>query len=268
MRRLRSVLFVPCANARAVTKAGDIGCDALAYDLEDAVGDDQRDAALANLTAALNGTCAAPLRLVRVHPPSLNAIQRALAGQKIDGLIVPKVEDGDSLRGVARIWPGVPLWAMIETARGVTTLPAITSADVPLAGVIAGANDLRTSLRSRAMEGRADIVHALSHIVLHARAAGVAAIDAVYNHYRDEAGFTVECRQGRSLGFDGKSLIHPGQVEAANRAFSASESDVAWAKTVVAAFEGSAAGVATVNGQMIERMHLTQAREILASVAE
>lgn len=263
MRRLRSLLFVPCANARALEKARDLDCDALIFDLEDAVGDAERDGAVAALAEALAGAFKAPVRLVRIHPGYANTIHTALKDAPIDGIVVPKVETAADLRGVAAIWPGVPLWAMIETAAGVVNLKDI-AAEPHVRGLIAGPNDLRRSLRTRAMADRQDILASLSLIVAHARALGLPVIDGVYNQFRDEAGFVAECRQGRSLGFDGKTLIHPDQIAAANRAFFPSEDEVAWARAVVSAFEGSAAGVASVNGAMVERLHLETAREILA----
>ncbi len=259
---LRSLLFVPCANARAMAKARDIACDALIFDLEDAVGDAEREGALVALAEALQGDFAAPVRLVRIHPQYLNAIHRALKDLRIDGVVVPKTGTPEELRGVAVLWPGVPLWAMIETAAGVVNLGEICG--MPgLRGLIAGPNDLRKSLRTRPIVERRDIAVALSQVVLQARAHGLAAIDGVYNAFRDEAGFAAECRQGRNLGFDGKTLIHPGQVAEANRAFSPSDEEVDWAKAVVAAFEGSAAGVVSVNGEMVERLHLDMAMDIL-----
>ncbi len=264
MTRLRSLLFVPCANARAMARARDIACDALIFDLEDAVGDAEREGALTALAEALQEDFAAPVRLVRIHPQYLNTIHRALKDLGIDGVVVPKTGAAEDLRGVAVLWPGVPLWAMIETAAGVVNLGGIC--EVPgLRGLIAGPNDLRKSLHTRAVAGRQDIAVALGQIVLQARARGLAVIDGVYNAFRDEAGLAAECRQGRDLGFDGKTLIHPGQIAEANRAFSPSDEEVGWAKTVVAAFEGSAAGVVSVNGEMVERLHLETAREILAA---
>jgi citrate lyase subunit beta/citryl-CoA lyase/(3S)-malyl-CoA thioesterase len=211
---------------------------------------------------------------VRIHPASLNAIHHALAGLAIDGLVVPKVDGPEDLRAVARVWPGVPLWAMIETAKGVAWLPEIARESIapepvtgtPLAGLIAGPNDLRKDLRTRPLPGRADIAFALSQIVLHARANGVTALDGVFNHFRDEAGFEADCAHGRALGFDGKTLIHPSQVAPCNRAFSPSEDEIAWARAVVAAFEGSDAAIVPVNGEMVERLHLDQARAILGAV--
>lgn len=261
----RSTLFVPCANARAMAKAKDLECDALIFDLEDAVGPEERDGALAALVAALTaGEFAAGHVLVRIHPGSFNAIHKTLHELRVDGLVVPKVNGTEDLRGILIAWPKMPLWAMIETAESAANLWEI--AGLPLKGLIAGPNDLRKSLRTRPMAGRQDILFALSQVVLYGRANGLVVLDGVYNQYTDEIGFEAECAQGRSLGFDGKTLIHPAQIAGANRAFSPSEAEVAWARAVVAAFDGKAGGIVAVNGEMVERLHLAQAQATLAAI--
>ncbi|HTN40427.1 MAG TPA: CoA ester lyase [Asticcacaulis sp.] len=257
----RSALFIPCANAKVMAKAATLQCDALIFDLEDAVGDDERDGALVRLAESLTGTFVAKTVLVRIHPQYLGGIHKALAGLRIDGLVVPKVNDAADISGVAHIWPNVPLWAMIETAQGLVNLAEIAASGVK--GLIAGPNDLRKDLRTRPMEGRADILFALSQIVLYGRANDLIVLDGVYNQYADEVGFMVECVQGRSLGFDGKTLIHPAQITACEVAFSPSEAEIEWARAVVAAFEDSHSGVISVNGEMVERLHLEQAKAIL-----
>ncbi|HTM80621.1 CoA ester lyase [Asticcacaulis sp.] len=257
----RSILFIPCANPKAMAKAATLVCDALIFDLEDAVGDAERDGALMRLAETLSGGFVAKTVLVRIHPQYLGGIQKALAGLRIDGLVVPKVNTVADITGVAHVWPGVALWAMIETAQGLVNLAEIAASGVK--GLIAGPNDLRKDLRTRPMEGRADILFALSQIVLYARSNGLAVLDGVYNQYTDEPGFAVECEQGRSLGFDGKTLIHPAQIAACEAAFSPSEAEIEWAQAVVAAFEDSHSGVISVNGGMVERLHLDQAKAIL-----
>ena len=262
---VRSALFIPCANARAMDKARELSPDLIIFDLEDAVAAAEREAAVANLAGVLrDGGLKAKTALVRVHPASLNAIHHGLAGIAVDGVVVPKVDGPEDLRAVAHVWPGVPLWAMIETARGVARLADIAAE--PIAGLIAGPNDLRKDLRARPLPGRADIAFALSQIVLYARAHGLVALDGVFNHFKDEDGFAADCSHGRALGFDGKTLIHPSQIEPCNRAFSPSDGEVAWAKAVVAAFKGKPDAVVPVNGEMVERLHLAQAEAILAEV--
>ena len=260
---IRSALFIPCANARAMSKARELKPDMIIFDLEDAVAAGEREAAAAALAEVLrSGDLQARQVLVRIHPPSLNAIHHALAGLPIDGLVVPKVDGPDDVRAVGRVWPGIPLWAMIETAKGVTRLADIAAE--PVAGLIAGPNDLRKDLRARPLPERADIAFALSQIVLHGRANGLVVLDGVFNHFNDDAGFDADCMNGRALGFDGKTLIHPAQIEPCHRAFSPSGGEIAWARAVVAAFKGSDAAVMPVNGEMVERLHLAQAEEILA----
>ncbi len=266
--RYRSTLFVPCGNAKALAKAAALACDALIFDLEDAVGPDGWASALAGLVATLEaGGFQAANILVRIDPrhlaATIDALSHCIRARTITGIVVPKAETAEALRTVRDALPrGTGLWAMIETPLGVVNLSDIASAE-GLKGLIAGPNDLRKGLSTRPMDGRQDIVTALSQIVLHARAQGLIALDGVYNQHTDEMGFTAECEQGRSLGFDGKTLIHPNQIAGANTAFSPSETEIAWAKAVVAAFEGSDDGVLSVNGEMVERLHLEQARAIL-----
>jgi citrate lyase subunit beta/citryl-CoA lyase/(3S)-malyl-CoA thioesterase len=258
----RSVLFVPSANARAVAKAPSLRADALIFDLEDAVGAAEREAALENLRGVLSQDVAAAHVLVRIHPGSLNTTHKALAGLRLDGLVVPKVNGTEDLHAVMMAWPKLPVWAMIETAEGVANLWEI--AGMPLAGLIAGPNDLRKSLRTRPLPQRADIAYALSQIVVHARAHHLVALDGVYNAFRDMEGFRAECNHGRALGFDGKTLIHPDQIAPCEAAFSPSEAEIAWARSVTSAFANTEAGVVAVNGEMVERLHLAQAQAILS----
>ncbi|ESQ86462.1 hypothetical protein ABAC460_23410 [Asticcacaulis sp. AC460] len=261
--RFRSVLFIPCGNPRAMAKAPGLQCDALIFDLEDAVGDLERDAALVGLAQILKGTFTATTVLVRIHPQYLNAIHRALKDATFDGIVIPKVNGTEDVRAVMMAWPKMPVWVMIETAEGAANLWEI--AGLPLKGLIAGPNDLRKDLRTRPMSGRQDIVFALSQIVLFGRANGKVVLDGVYNQFRDMEGFAAECEQGRSLGFDGKTLIHPDQVAPCEQAFGPSPDEIAWAKAVVAAFEGTDAGLLAVNGEMVERLHLDQAKTLLSS---
>jgi citrate lyase subunit beta/citryl-CoA lyase/(3S)-malyl-CoA thioesterase len=257
-----------------MTKARTLECDALIFDLEDAVGPRQWAGALANLVETLEaGGFQAHLQLVRIQPAhvaaTFDALMHLIRKGAVSGIVIPKVGHFDDIR-LVRVALGqpVPLWAMIETAAGVANLSETLTVTQSLGvkGLIAGPNDLRKSLRTRPMEGRADILFALSQIVLHARANGLVALDGVYNQYADELGFASECAQGRSLGFDGKTLIHPSQIAACEAAFSPSKAEIAWAKTVVAAFEGNDTGVLQIDGEMVERLHLEQARSLLAEL--
>jgi citrate lyase beta subunit len=270
--RHRSALFVPCGNAKALGKAASLTADALIFDLEDAVAPDGWAGALAGLVATLEaGGFVAGQILVRIDPrhaaATIGALDQSLRAGTISGIVVPKVETAEALHTVRNALPrDTGVWAMIETPGGVVNLADIASV-IGLKGLIAGPNDLRKGLRTRPMEARQDILAALSQIVLHARAHGLVALDGVYNQYADEIGFAAECDQGRSLGFDGKTLIHPSQIAAANLAFSPSDAEIAWAQAVVAGFEGANEGVISVNGEMVERLHLEQAQAILGLIA-
>ncbi|MEM9964418.1 MAG: CoA ester lyase [Asticcacaulis sp.] len=266
---LRSVLFVPAANLRALEKLAQLRPDAVIVDLEDSVGEAEREAAVANIKAmAAQGGLALRPTLLRIGGGSQGIeTGRSLLPLGFAGVVVPKVEAAADLEAVAVACP-VPLWAMIETPKGVVNLKEICAADVTLRGLMAGPNDLRHGLRSVASADRSDIAQALSLIVLHGRAAGLRVIDGVYNNFRDEAGLLAECVQGRALGFDGKTLIHPAQIDIANQGFGATEAELNWAQAVVEAFgrpENANKGVVAVNGEMVERMHLERAQRYLAS---
>jgi len=266
---LRSVLFVPAASEKAMGKVASLSADALILDLEDSAGEGEKDAALSRVVTALTaGGFAAPVVWVRVDPARKAQISAALSpftggvsGGVLGGIVVPKVEAGADLQGFAG-----PVWAMIETAKGVVNLGAI-AAMPGLRGLIAGPNDLRADLRVTAQPERAELHLALSNIVLYARAFGLVAIDGVYNHFRDEDGLRRECEHGRSLGFDGKTLIHPAQVAIANAAFAPGEAQLDWARAVVAAFakpENAGKSLVAVDGEMVELMHLRTAKAWLA----
>ncbi|MFT4090415.1 MAG: CoA ester lyase [Asticcacaulis sp.] len=264
---LRSVLFVPAANIRALEKLAQLKVDAVIIDLEDSVGVAERETAIAHirLIAGQGGLKLRPT-LLRISGDAEGlAAGAALMPLGFAGIVVPKVEGAADLERVAKVCGGA-IWAMIETPLGVVNLKDICGANVALQGLIAGPNDLRHGLRSIAAEDRADIAQALSLIVLHGRAAGLRVIDGVYNNFRDEAGLQAECVQGRQFGFDGKTLIHPAQIDIANQAFGASEAEREWARAVVAAFaqpENADKGVVSVSGEMVERMHLERARQWL-----
>ncbi|WP_140984208.1 HpcH/HpaI aldolase/citrate lyase family protein [Asticcacaulis tiandongensis] len=264
---LRSVLFVPAANLRALEKLAQLKVDAVIVDLEDSVGVAERETAVANIqTIAAQGVLALRPTLLRIGGgPEGVEVGRQLLPLGFAGVVVPKVEAATDLTGVAKACR-MPLWAMIETPRGVVNLKEICATEAGLMGLIAGPNDLRHGLRSVASADRGDIAQALALIVLHGRAGDLRVIDGVYNNFRDEAGLRAECAQGRALGFDGKTLIHPAQIDIAHQAFGASEAELSWARAVVAAFgrpENADKGVVAVNGEMVERMHLERAQRYL-----
>ncbi|PRY92689.1 (3S)-malyl-CoA thioesterase [Hasllibacter halocynthiae] len=263
-RPVRSALFVPASSPRALAKAPGAGADAVIYDLEDAVAPAAKPAARDALAGAL-ATPGPALRIVRVnglgtpwHEDDLQAV-RALAP---DGVLIPKAE-GPAAVAKARDGTGLPVWAMIETPSGVLRAPAIAAAE-GLAGLVAGTNDLAAELRA---EGRPAMALALQGIVLAARAAGVVALDGVCGAFRDADALRAECAEGRRLGFDGKTLIHPVQVAAANAAFGPSDEEVALARRRIEAFEAmlaQGAGVAVLDGRIVENLHVRAARRILA----
>ena len=261
----RSVLYVPADNPRAIDKAKGLPCDAVILDLEDAVLPDHKALARAGAAQALReGGFGKPvlLRLNGLETPQFQADLEAALLSAPAGIVLPKAEDPASVR---ELHLGIPLWLMIETPLGV--LRAAKLAAVPgVAGLMVGANDLLLSLRARATPGRLPLLYALSAVVLAARAAGVLALDAVYNDLQDGAGLEAECMQGQGLGFDGKTLIHPGQIAAANRVYGVSETEVQAARELMHAWqeaEEQGLGVVQHAGRMIEELHARQACDTL-----
>jgi citrate lyase subunit beta/citryl-CoA lyase len=272
---LRSVLYMPSSNERALEKAKSIPCDGLILDLEDAVAPDAKPAARdAACAAAASGEYGRRTLTIRVnglgtewHDDDLAAA--AQAGPA--GVVVPKVGSADEVRGLVAALEraGAPehtrLWAMVETPEAIFNVREIAAASDRLAVLVMGTNDLVKELYAEHVPGRAPLLTALSLSVLAARAAGVQVLDGVYNDVKDTDGFLAECRQGREMGFDGKTLIHPGQVAGANAAFAPSEQAVEDARGLIAAWEdGKGAGVVTYNGRMVENLHVESARRTLA----
>ena len=258
LKLCRSLLFLPASNPRAIEKARALAADMVVLDLEDAVKPGDKDRARAAAVAAaaegFPGLCA-----IRVNSlePWHEADLEAAGSSRADYVIVPRTPGPEAPLAADRA-TGKPVLAMIETARGVLNAAAIAPAT---AGLIAGTNDLAADLGLRPGGDRAALATALQTILLAARAAGVAAFDGVYNRLDDPEGFAAQCAEGRRFGFDGKSLIHPGQIDPANRLFGPSEEEVAAARRLLAAATG---GAERFEGEMIERMHVEQARRVLA----
>jgi citrate lyase beta subunit len=256
---VRSVLFLPASNPRAIEKARGAGSDLVVLDLEDAVKPADKDQARAAAIDAVASEWSMPVAIringfgTEWHGQDLVAATHCAA----DLIVVPRVEDAEELSFV-RKQSGKPVAAMIETARGVLAVQAITH---DCAALIAGTNDLRSSLHLPLDSGREPISTALQMIVLAARAAGIAVFDGVYNKLDDLDGFASEAAEGRRLGFDGKSLIHPSQIEPCHRAFAPGEAEVERARRLVDAFHG---GAERFENEMIERMHVEQAERLLA----
>jgi citrate lyase subunit beta/citryl-CoA lyase len=258
LRLCRSLLFLPASNPRAIEKARSLAADLVVLDLEDAVKpadkDDARAAAVEAAAQGFPGLCA-----IRINSKEAwhSADIEAAASSRADYVIVPMTPGPEAPRDAARA-TGKPVLAMIETARGVLNAAAIAP---ETAGLIAGTNDLAADLGLRPGGDRAALATALQTVLLAARAAGVAAFDGVYNRLDDAEGFAAPCEEGRSFGFDGKSLIHPSQVDIANRLFGPSTAEVEAARRLLAAATG---GAERFEGEMIERMHVEQARWVLA----
>jgi len=255
---IRSVLFLPASNPRAIAKARESGADLVVLDLEDAVkaGDKPaaRDAAVAAVAADWPMPVAIRVNSVGSDWHSLDL--DAAAKSNADYVVVPRAVSGHLVRGVAEA-VGKPVLAMIETAAGVLAAPEIAP---ETAALIAGTNDLRADLKLPLDATREPITASLQWIVLAARAAGVAVFDGVFNRLDDPEGFLAEARDGRRLGFDGKSLIHPNQIEPCHRAFAPSEAEIERARALVEAFKG---GAERFGGEMIERMHVEAAQRVL-----
>ncbi|HVL78405.1 MAG TPA: CoA ester lyase [Sphingomicrobium sp.] len=261
---VRSALFLPASNPRAIAKARTLDADLVILDLEDAVKAGDKEAARQAVVDALAQGWPMPVA-VRVNAAGgqwYEADAEALCDAAADAVVIPKVEEPMLVERVAERW-GKPVLAMIETARGVLFAPQIAEAH-GIAGLVAGTNDLAASLRVPGEGSRASLSVALQTIVISARAAGVAAFDGVFNKLGDSDGLAAECEEGRRLGFDGKSLIHPDQIDPCNRAFSPSPVEVDRARRLVAAFDG---GAQRFEDEMIEAMHLEQARRVLKRAA-
>jgi citrate lyase subunit beta / citryl-CoA lyase len=267
IRPRRSVLFMPGSNARALEKARTLDCDVVALDLEDAVAPDAKEAARAAVCASVSGRVFADKEVV-VRVNALSSAWgaedlKAIAKARPDAVILPKVQNAGDIAEARKQTLGLNLWAMIETPGAVLDASAIAGAGVQC--LLLGSNDLMKDLRAQAMPGRENLWAAMSLVVLAARTHGIGAIDGTYNEIADETGLAAACSQGRKFGFDGKTLIHPSQIEAANRAFAPSEEEIAEARRILAAFgKKPGASVLALDGRMLERLHADEAARILA----
>ena len=274
-RPRRSVLYMPSSNERALEKAKALPCDGLILDLEDAVAPDAkaeaREAAAAAVQSGAYGARELIIRVNGIGTEWHDADIAAAAAAGPDAVLVPKVNSAEEVHQLVAALEaaGAPartsLWAMVETPIGMLNALSIAQASPRLTGFVMGTNDLVKELYAEHVPGRAPILPSLHQILLAARAAGIAVLDGVYNDVKDTEGFLAECTQGRQMGFDGKTLIHPGQVEGANEAFAPSEQAVDDARGILQAWEdGKGAGVVTFNGKMVENLHVESARRTLA----
>lgn len=269
-RPRRSCLYMPGSNARAIEKARGLDADVLIFDLEDAVAPDAKAAARDHVVEAVRGGGFGRREIVvRVNAADTEwgaDDLAAVAAAKPDAILLPKVKGAADLAAIDA--GGVPLWAMVETSAAILAIGEIGAVD-GLAAFVMGTNDLALEMRAETGEGREAFLFALSACVTAARAHGCAAIDGVFNDVADEDGLFAECAQGRRLGFDGKSLIHPAQLEAANTAFAPSAEAVERARKVIAAFdapENAGKGVLKVDGRMTELLHLEEAQRTVAMI--
>lgn len=272
-RPRRSALFMPASNARAIEKAKGLDCDVVILDLEDSVAPDLKaDARAKAVAAVLQGGFGTRELVIRVNglDTEWGADDcAAIGGAAPDAILLPKVSiPADLAMARAEIGTAVPLWAMIETCAAVIGIGVLTdaAAEYGLACLVAGPNDLVKEMRCRPDAARTALVPALAMMVMAARANGLIVLDGVCNVLEDGPVLADECAQGAMLGFDGKTLIHPAQIAAANRAFGASDAERTWAEAVIAAFarpENADKGAIRIDGEMVERLHLIQAQRIL-----
>lgn len=275
-RPRRSALYMPAANARAIEKARELPCDVVILDLEDAVAPDAKDLAREQAVAAVRaGGFGRREVVIRVNgldtPWGAEDLVAAIEAAP-DAILAPKVSCAADVRHYGRPITGdTKLWVMVETCAALFALQEIAAVDdASLEAFVIGTNDLAKEMRCRLTVERAPLAGPLSLSVAAARAHGLTILDGVFNGIEDDAGLATQCAQGLDFGFDGKTLIHPRQIEAANTAFSPSADEVAWSRIIVAAFdspENAAKGVLRVEGRMVERLHLVEARRLIA-VAE
>jgi citrate lyase subunit beta/citryl-CoA lyase len=277
LRPRRSVLYMPGANTRALEKARGLSADSLILDLEDAVAPDAKAEARDNVVAALtSGEYGNRELTIRVNGLDTDWHADDLAAAAAAGpaaVVVPKV---NSPADVAAIEAGLQaggapehtkIWAMVETPQAMLDCANIAAASERLTVLVMGTNDLAKELHAAHVPGRQPLLTGLGLCLLGARAAGKVILDGVYNDVRDPEGFEAECRQGAQMGFDGKTLIHPGQLDAANAVFAPADAEVESSREIIAAFEAAqreGKGVVTVNGRMIENLHVENARRVLA----
>lgn len=275
MRPLRSALYLPANRASAVEKARQADCDAVILDLEDAVAPEAKpEAREAAIDAARQGGFGERLLVVRANALDTTWGEddfAALGNAPVDAVLLPKVSDAASLAAArAKLPEAVALWAMAETCAFFLDIVSILKAAAPngVSAIVLGTNDLALEMRCTLDVQRTAVLPLLSHAIVAARAHGIAALDGVFNDLSDEQGLARECEQGAMLGFDGKTVIHPRQLAAANQAFAPSPAAVASAKAIRDAFaapEHAGKGVIRHEGRMVERLHLREAERIIAT---
>jgi citrate lyase subunit beta/citryl-CoA lyase len=276
-RPRRSWLYMPASNARALDKAKQIAADGLIFDLEDAVAPDAKFSARTAAVAAVQSKAYGARELL-IRANGLDTVWceddlKAIAASGADGVVLPKInapEDiirADAVLRASGAPDGLAIWAMMETPRGILAVDAIGAASPRLAGFLIGTADLAKDLHCAHPADRAPMLYALQHCILAARANDLSILDGVHVDLDDDAGFAAACGQGRAMGFDGKTLIHPKQVTQANAAFAPSEAEVARAQRIVAAHKEAAAkgqGVTVLDGRLVEVLHVREAERLIA----
>ena len=275
-RPRRSVLYMPGANTRALEKAKTLAADSLILDLEDAVAPDAKVTARANILAALDsgfGYREAVVRINGLNTPWGMDDLKAFANSTADAIVLPKVESAAQIQEVAALLEkagarsDLTIWAMIETPMAIFKLSEIANAHPKLEALVLGTSDLVKDLHARHTPSRVETLAALSLSVLAARAHGLCVLDGVHLSLDDEEGLRLSCIQGRDMGFDGKTLIHPKQIELANQFFGPSPQEIAEAQERITAYDAAiqaGAGIAVLNGKLIEELHIQDAKRILA----
>lgn len=270
VRPLRSVLYIPGSKPRALDKARNLPIDAIIFDLEDAVAPDEKESARSTLAEALSqGGYGARLKIVRINALDTEWGRddaRAAATMDADAVLLPKVSTSAQLDALVELVGDIPLWAMMETPQGMLNAEAIAGHS-QCAGLIMGTNDLAKEMGARYRADRLPLITGLSLCLLAAKTHGVAIIDGVYNAFKDDDGLRAECVQGRDMGFDGKTLIHPAQIEIANTAFGPTAEEIDLAERQIAAYDEAISqgqAVAVVDGRIVENLHVATGREVLA----
>lgn len=272
-RPYRSVLYIPGANARALEKARDLPVDAIIFDLEDAVSPEEKAKARALVAETLRSADYGPrARIVRINALDTqwgHADCTAFADVPLDAILIPKVSRPAHVEAVAALIPGAPLWAMMETAI-VAWHAADIAAHPRIAGFVVGTNDLAKDIGARFRPDREPLLTAMSLCLLAGKAYGRIVVDGVYNAFKDDEGLRHECNQGRDMGFDGKTLIHPAQIAIANEVFAPSPAELDLARRHIGAYEmaeQAGKGVAVVDGKIVEKLHVVAAERMLARAA-
>ena len=269
-RPFRSTLYIPGSNMRALEKAQSLPADAIIFDLEDAVAITEKANARKLLSRALENDYGKRYKIVRINGLDTEWGKDDIEATKVaDAVLLPKVNSAADVDKLASLVPNIPIWAMMETPLGILNAAEI-AAHSRLTGMVMGTNDLAKDLNCRFRADRLPLLSSLQICLLAARAHGVVAIDGVFNAFKDNEGLAIECDQGRDMGFDGKTLIHPAQLAIANTAFAPTEAEIDLAQRQISALDeaqSSGQGVAVIDGKIVENLHIVTAKQTLGKAA-